>query len=191
MVKLMKVTATREVFPWILLWHRCTWAIEDAAANEESQYLSIFSALLCAFTLEAFLNQLLRFRFPNDWRKYERKATPSQKLARFGASLDFRADRSRRPFSSFKDIFSFRNDLAHAKPVQLARTFNYPVEAFLAARKVPPIPRTSWDSALTLKKARNWHEDTRAMIQSLYQAADMGDDPFHEAYSTIQWSGTL
>src|SRR4030042_5197634 len=110
MTKRMKVTATREVFPWILLWHRCTWAIEDAAANEERQYLSIFSALLCAFTLEAFLNQLLRFRFPNDCRKYERKATPSQKLARFGASLDFRADRSRRPFSSFKDIFSFLND---------------------------------------------------------------------------------
>ena len=191
MTKRMKVTATREVFPWILLWHRCTWAIEDAAANEESEYLSIFSALLCAFTLEAFLNHLLRFRFPNDWREYERKATPSQKLARLGASFHFRADRSRRPFGSFKDIFSFRNDLAHAKPIQLARTFNFPVEVFLAARKIPPMPRSSWDCALTLEKARKWHKDTRAMIQSLSQAAGMGDDPFHEAYSTIQWSGTL
>jgi len=191
MVKMMKVTATREVFPWILLWHRCTWAIEDAEANEESQYLSMFSALLCAFTLEAFLNQLLRSRMPDDWREYERKATPSQKLARLGASMHLRVDRSRRPFISFKEIFAFRNDLAHAKPVELARTFNYPVEVFLAAQKTPPIPRTNWESVLTLKRARNWHEDTRAMIRSLSQAAGMGDDPFNEAYSKIHWSGTL
>ena len=187
----MPVTATREVYPWILLWNRCTWALEDAATAKDREYLYIFSMMMSAFTLEAFLNHLLRFRRPQGWPEFERKATPAQKLRALCTALGVKHDKQHRPFSTFSEIFRFRNDLAHAKPVTLSRTFDYPIREFLEAKKLPPFPLTPWERALRPATARKFHGDTRDMILALYAAADMGDKPFDETFSRTRWKGTL
>jgi hypothetical protein len=189
--KMMRVTATREVYPWILLWNRCTWALEDASSGKDREYLYIFSMVLCAFTLEAFLNHLLRFRRPADWAEYERRATPAQKLSELCRIIGFKTDRRLRPFSTFSEVFRFRNGLAHAKPITLARSFDYPIDTFLTAHKVPPFPLTSLERALRPATARRFHKDSGDMILALYGAADMGDKPFDETYSRTHWEGTL
>ena len=187
----MRVNATREVYPWILLWSRCTWALEDASTGGERQYLFIFSMLLCAFTLEAFLNHLLRFRRPDSWDDYERNASPAQKLAEVSKIIGFKLDKGRRPFRTFPEVFRFRNDLAHAKPITLSQTFKYPVQTFLTAQQMPALPLTPWEKTLTPARARKFYEDTRSMILALYHAADMGDEPFNETYSRTRFEGTL
>ena len=69
----MQVKATRNVNPWVLLWSRCAWAYKQGSEGIEQGPYHLFSMLLCAFSLEAFLNHLIRINFPGNWEDFEKK----------------------------------------------------------------------------------------------------------------------
>jgi hypothetical protein len=186
-----QIKATRQVYPWVLLWNRCRWSHEDAGGADESQYLHLISMLLCAFTLEAFLNHLLRFKYPGDWRSFESESTPDEKLDEVARLLNLDPEKGVRPFQTFHDIFQFRNDLVHAKPVTLEDTFDFPIHEFLTGEETPPFPLTKWENSLTVDRATMFFEDTAAMMLVLYSHADLGEDPLGDSFSRTSWEGSL
>lgn len=191
MSKNMEVKATRNVNPWVLLWSRCAWAYNQASDGEVQEPYHLFSMLLCAFSLEAFMNHLIRIYYPGDWENFERKSSPDEKLDKLSELLRFNLDKGRRPFQTFKSIFDFRNDIVHAKTVKLEETSTFPIDKFLKADELPPIPLTNWEQTLTAKDAKKFFEDSKKIIAFLHEKSNLGDDPFDGSYSRTSFEGSL
>ncbi len=187
----LEIKATRNVNPWILLWNRCKWAYNEAETGNVQEPYLLFSMLLCAFSLEAFMNHLLRIYYPGDWENYERRTSPIDKLDKISEILKFDVDKGRRPFQTFKSIFDFRNDIVHAKTIKLEETISYPIDKFLKAEELPPIPLTRWEKSLTSKDAKKFFEDSEKIIFIMHEKANLGDDPFDGIYSRTRFKGSL
>lgn len=188
MSKVLRMEGQRKVFPYILLWHRCSWALDDARKGGEFEYIYLYAMLLCAFTLEAFLNHLGRIRFPSNWKDFEYKR-PIEKLDDVSSILNLDISKGERPFQTFKQIFDFRNDLVHAKPAEVSAIVEFPFDEFLKPDKLPPDPLTNWEKSLSPDTAEMYFEDTKEMIRILFVDAGLGDDPFNEIYSRTSWKG--
>ncbi len=187
----MEIKATRNVNPWVLLWSRCKWAYNESLSGDVQEPYLLFSMLLCAFSLEAFMNHLLRIYYPGDWESYERHKSPSEKLDKLAELLNFEVDKGRRPFQTFNSIFDFRNDIVHAKTIKLEESFSYPIDKFLKAEEIPPVPLTKWEKSLTSKDAKKFIDDSEKIILIMHDEANLGDDPFDRAYSKTSFKGSL
>lgn len=185
----MRISASRQVNPYILLWNRCNKAFQDAEKSKELEYLYLYSMLLCAFTLEACLNHLIKYKYPGDWRKFERSHSPDEKIDELSRICGFSIDKGRRPFQSFKKIFNLRHAIVHAKPEQISEEFDYDLEKFLEPDELPPIPKTTWEEVLTATEAQLFLADTEEMIIQLFKLCGFVDDPFKQLYSRTQWEG--
>ncbi len=137
------------------------------------------------------MNHLLRFKYTGDWKAFEHKASPDEKLDEIAKLMDYEIDKGISPFQTFHPIFEFRNDLVHAKPIKLEETFQYPIDKFLEADELPPLPISRWEKSLTPEAAQRFFEDTKLMILSLYSHAELGEDPFMDTFSRTRWEGTL
>jgi len=116
--------------------------------------------VFCAFTLEAFLNQLgeeASLWGPKD------SVGPAEKLRRIAEHRDITIDRSRRPFSSFNLIFRFRNQLAHARNEAL----DFEPNQRLHAAESPKEPSTWWERQCDLRTADRYYEDTILIMGAL------------------------
>lgn len=190
MGKKLRLRATRKVYPYLLLWNRCRWAFEDSKEHVEFEYLYLYSMLLCAFTLEAYLNHLGKLQCHEYWPELESKR-PIEKLDEISSIIGLQLDRSRRPSQTFKEIFEFRNDIVHAKPAEVIAEIEYPVEEFLKADELPPEPPTDWEKALNPDKANRFFQDTEAMIIFLHKGSGLGDKPFEGTFSRTRWEGNI
>jgi hypothetical protein len=112
-IKLHEKKLKASLFPLYLL--------KEARENPEgSDYKYITSMITTAFFLEAYLNYLGQKKVnQEDWSKWERQ--PSyKKLKDLTDKLDYKIDDSKRPFKTFREMFDFRNLMAHAKPQYLS-----------------------------------------------------------------------
>ena len=187
----MEVHATRNVSPWILLWSNCTWSYNKSLEGDGQNPFLLFSMLLCAFSLEAYLNQILQHYVPGDWEEYERNTSPIDKLDKLCEELQFSIDKGKRPFQTFSEIFTFRNDIVHTKTIKLDDVFSYSIEKFLQADNIPPIPLTSWEKILTPQSAKRFYDDSKEIIITLHKEANLGDDPFDGTYSRTRFTGNI
>ena len=187
----MEVHASRNVSPWILLWNNCTWSYNMSLEGEGQNPYLLFTMLLCAFSLEAYLNQLLRHYSPGDWEEYERQTSPIDKLAKLCDALQFPIDNGKRPFQTFTQIFKFRNDIVHAKTIKVEKVFLYSIERFLQSDDLPPIPLTRWEKALTPQSSKRFYDDSKDIIITLHKEANLGDDPFDGTYSKTMFTGNI
>jgi len=137
------------------------------------------------------MNHLLRINYPGDWEDFERYSSPDEKLDKISELLQLNVDKGRRPFQTYKSIFDFRNDIVHAKTIKLEETTSFPIDKFLKADELPPIPLTKWEKTLTAKDAKRFFEDSKIIINVLHQKANLGDDPFDGTYSRTRFKGSL
>ncbi len=163
----------REVVTYGYLWHasRVTLELGESGIHGSAwQYMS--SALLTAFSVEAFLNHFGASLFP-DWQKMERRKSPMQKLALVAkeVGVDLGED-SARPMSTLVALFDLRNSLAHGRTENLL-----PPDIIADARDdidrmlVDGAPRTSWEQKIrTSKFATDARADVDRILQLLHEA---------------------
>lgn len=140
-----------------------------ASQRREGRFYDLMTSMLsCALTLEAFLNHVGALKI-RGWGDIERKLGPREKLNRLLAEVDPDANLRKRPFSSFIEIFRFRDKLVHGKTITLVVTG----EAYLGKDELPPPPLAKWEPLINPAIAKRFLEDTKAMIIHLNSAAGL------------------
>jgi hypothetical protein len=165
----IQVKGNRTIFTYAYLFMAAQHALEHAEASEAGRFYDCMSAIMfCAFTLEAYFNHLGKQTF-NSWDIIERKLGPKEKLSLLLDILKHKADYSRRPFQTLKDIFRFRDALAHGKTEEV----HYEGPQYLSSGERPSSPDLFWESCCTIAYVKRVIEDTELMIEELHNKAGL------------------
>lgn len=97
--------------------------------------------------------------------------------SRFNVCPDF----SRRPHQTVKDLFRFRNAVAHGKSQNLEVTKRVRLEHEIVDDSL----LATWEEYCTLKNARRARDDVSKAIKELHVAAGLGDNPFQHGLKKI------
>ncbi|MFZ0233467.1 MAG: hypothetical protein WA306_11120 [Candidatus Acidiferrales bacterium] len=145
-------------------------------------YTALSSLLLRAFTFEAYLNHLGE-RHLKLWEAREQLRWVD-KFNKVCKRLNFAPDRSARPYSTLRPLFSFRNLMAHGKSEAIIEEIE--VNSQDADRY--PWPRTKWEKFCTLENVVRAKHDITAIIIALHKQACLTDNPFTppEAFGSVR-----
>ena len=144
-------------------------AFRRASQQREGRFYDLMISMLsCAFTLEAFLNHVGTLKVPG-WSSIERNTGPREKLNRLVSEVAPEANLRKRPFSSFLEIFRFRDKLVHGKTITLVVSG----EAYLDKDELPPPPLAKWERIINPTIAQRFLDDTKAIIIHLNTAAGL------------------
>ena len=150
-------------------WHM----LERAKVTDKGKNLKIMASIVfSAFTLEAYLNHLGE-KLIHYWITIEKNLSPYQKLEVISTTLNLRIDNGQRPFQSFREIFRFRNFLAHGRTEKLT---DDSVQK-LSEGENPELPKTEWQEALSIKYAQRYLDDTLEMINVLHDESGLDFNP--------------
>ena len=115
----VKITKERQVITYVELWDT-SWSLLKQGQNREEgsfhQYAG--SLVFTAFSLEAYLNHIGPKVFKN-WAALERIG-PKEKLDIIAEKVGLNVDYGKRPWGIMKQLFGFRNDIAHGKSIKIA-----------------------------------------------------------------------
>ncbi len=157
---------------YVYLFHAARLSIKDAEAEKIEEiafYNCMTSIVFLAFCIEAYLNHMGEEEAQH-WEDDFESLRPIAKL-RLIMSRHGELDFTRRPFQSFSDIFTVRNQLAHGKTV-------------FAFEKHPKEPLAKWGKLCNVKDAKRLFDDTEKMIRFIH--AKMTDntvvDPFDPGF---------
>jgi hypothetical protein len=135
------------------------------------------SLILSAFTFEAYLNHLGANKV-EFWDEIESIST-KKKYSVLCKLFNITPDNSRRPYQTLKELFKFRNFMAHGRTElkEVAKEINPEDEL-----NIRP-PKAEWEEYCTLENAKRAKEDVDKIIIELNKSAGLGDFPFVEATS--------
>jgi len=149
-------------------------------------YEYLASLLLSAFTFEAYLNHLGDRLFKN-WDVLENLRW-CEKLIVITNHIGLEIDKSRRPFQTIREIFSFRNSIAHGKSEFLSETSKIDTDKFAPYKE--ELPKTKWEKYTTLENSERAKTDVEELITKLHKKAGFNENTLlHSGISTM--SGTL
>jgi hypothetical protein len=170
-----KVSAQKTVYTFAHLRSVSRECLEHAKAEEAGSTLMICGSMIfSAFTVEAFLNHI-GASVTTFWSSVERRLSPPEKLEVLGKLFGLRFDYSTRPFQTFRQMFRFRDALAHGKTESITEDRIQ----LLRAGERPKLPATAWEKEMTMKNAQVFFEDTRAIW--LILAKEAGVDEYQLA----------
>jgi len=115
------VSKQRTVQTYAELWHASNCVLETGLANKAGcSYQFLSSALLSAFSLEAYLNHVGAKTF-DQWDEHDR-LSPVDKLELVAAHLGviFPNGKGGRPLQTITKLFKFRNTIAHGRTQELS-----------------------------------------------------------------------
>jgi hypothetical protein len=139
------------------------------------------SLVFRAFALEAYLNWQGEHLIPH-W-KYLERLSPRDKLDLLAELSHVTPDYGSRPWQIVKDLYGFRNDIAHGKPENIISESSEDVNEFLDA-KLGTFIQTDWERFCTEDNAVRAQVDVEKIAHALYDGANMKDkskgpyDPF-------------
>jgi hypothetical protein len=143
-----------------------------------STYTIMSSILLRAFTFEAYLNHLgtKTFKF---WDEID-SIRVMDKYKLFCKHMNLSPDYSKRPYQTLKDLFKFRNELAHWRSylIKITKEFSKVVDPF------DYIPKAKWREYCTIINAKKAKKDIQLIIKELHCSAGLGNYPFMDAVGT-------
>jgi hypothetical protein len=171
----LSVSSTRIGLTYVYLYHAADWALEQATATEEGRFYNCMSSIvLSAFCIEAYLNHIGSELLPYWDGEFKRDISTTNKLKIICHHLNLTLDFSGRPFQSFNLIVKYRNLLAHATTVNIS----YQGTQTLRDGERVKSPESWWEKHTNLRNAKQWFDDTKAMITAIHQAVGKGDSPF-------------
>lgn len=184
--RFVTVERERDVRTHAYLWHTSLF-LRDRGRKEEAGSSHQFRASLIftAFALEAYLNWLGDKLFPH-WDYLERLKI-KEKLDLLSAQFGVQINNGARPWQTIKDVFAFRNDLAHGRPDALTSTATEPIDEHLD-KKIGEWQRTWWETYCTGENAERAIEDIGEVIRTLHKAAKQRGDAFSAG---VQSSGAV
>jgi len=133
--------------------------LERSKEQEAGSKLMICASMtFSAFTVEAFLNHL-GANSTTFWSSVEHKLSPLDKLEVLARLFALTPDFGRRPFQTLRQMFRFRDALAHGKTETVIKDSIQ----FLSEGEKPQMPATTWENEMTIENAQIYFEDTRAI----------------------------
>jgi hypothetical protein len=156
------------------LWHTSNCLLQ--AGQEEpkgSAHQFRASLIFRAFALEALLNWLGPKLIPH-WNYLER-LKPIEKLNLLADFIEAKPDYGARPWQIVKDLFGFRNAIAHGKSESLSDETTEDLDDFLDA-KLGQYLQTSWELFSTEDNAVRAKEDVLKIATILYEKANVEHD---------------
>ena len=163
------VTKQRDVRIHAELWHTANCLLDTGQkAVEGSAHQFRASLIFRAFYLEAFLNWLGQ-HLVSHWSYLER-LNPREKLDFLNGLIQATPDYGSRPWQIVKELFAFRNYLAHGKPENLKAEGVEDLNEFLDG-KLGHIARTEWEQFGTEANAVRAKEDIEQIATLLYEKA--------------------
>jgi hypothetical protein len=173
-IRKAQVTKQRDVRIHTEMWHTANCLL-DAGQKDIKGSAHQFRASLVfrAFYVEAFANWLGGHLIPH-WTYLER-LTPREKLELLTDLIHVTPDYSSRPWQIVRDLFAFRNYLAHGKPENLKTESMEDLDEFLDG-KLGHIAQTQWEQFGTEANAVKAKEDIEQIANLLYEKADLKHD---------------
>ena len=122
----VKIEKKRQVLTYADLWHTSRCLLEKGQEQEKGSFHQFMASLVfTTFSLEAYLNHVGPKIF-RCWDVLER-LTPQDKLNIIAEQIKLPIDYGRRPWGIVKELFGFRNYLAHGKTTTVAKTLEVPI----------------------------------------------------------------
>ena len=174
-------TKERNVTTYAELW-RTSYALLVKGQNELKMSAHQFRASLVfsAFTLEAYLNHIGSKIF-TCWKDLER-LSPKEKLNVIAERLNVDVNYGKKPWQIMKELFQFRNDIAHGKNIKVKPENEIiPLEKYLDdnSHELFELEPTRWEKYCTEKNAVRAREDIKAIVKIIHNAAGLENDfPF-------------
>ena len=167
---------SKEIRTYYDLNHGANALIRIAKEFPKGSYDTIMSSILLrAFTFEAYLNHLgsKTFEF---WEEVD-SIRVMDKYTLLCKHLKVSPDYSKRPYQTLKQLFKFRNAIAHGNSVLLNET----KEVHSSEDPFNHIPKAKWQEYCNLKNAQRAKEDIESIIKELHQCAGLGNYPFMDS----------
>jgi hypothetical protein len=169
MKKSFPYSAEREIRTYAYLRKAAVDALEKAKNIKEGSFYQLMSCLVfSAFTVEAYLNHVGERKIEY-WGEIE-KIEPLAKLKVLYSHLRLKFDPSARPIQTIKQLFKFRNFVAHGKTETISGSG--------LLKKPQPDPgenlvETSWEKFCNENEAERAIEDVKSVLETLCDAAGL------------------
>ena len=178
MSKDRKVTVTRdrEVVTYADLWHTSRCLLEKGQDEAEGSFHQFMASLVfTAFTLEAYLNHIGPKVF-HCWEAIERLG-PREKLDVIAEKIGLTVEYGQRPWGIMKDLFGFRNDIAHGKSVKITETKTHSASKWNYGKT--EFAKTRWEKFCTRQNAERGRTDVEEIVKTLNEKAGINHEyPF-------------
>ncbi|QRN86048.1 hypothetical protein JR334_02095 [Clostridia bacterium] len=173
MAKDAKIEIERDVRTFANLYHGSLVLLERSKDYPEGGYYALLGSMLfTAFTFEAFLNHLGKEKI-EDWERIDREPV-MKKYSVLCDKFDITRDPSRRPYQTLKNLFGFRDNLAHGRTEKLQVNKNVNIKDDILSHT----PKTKWEKYCNEENAVRARADVERVIVELNQAAGGEKDPF-------------
>lgn len=148
------------------------WIAEEFPKGSNYTIMSIL--LLRTFTFEAYLNHLgaKTFEF---WAEVD-SIRVMDKYILLCKHLKLFPDYSKRPYQTLKQLFKFRNAIAHGRSELLKKTEVLHISS--SGDPYDHIPKAAWKEYGTINNAKKAKKDVELIIKELHQCAGLGEYPF-------------
>ena len=172
------VTKERNVTTYAEMWHTSYCLL---VKGQEELKMSVHqfraSLIFTAFTFEAYLNHI-GVKIFSCWEDLER-LSPKEKLNVIAERLSVEIDYGKRPWQIMKNLFQFRNDIAHGKSIKIKSEKILPLEEHSDDDFSDLFERTRWEKYCTEKNAVRARKDVEAIVKIMHKTAGFENDyPF-------------
>lgn len=170
------ISLEREVKTYTEMWHTSKCLLERGVENPKGSFHQFMASLVfTAFTLEACLNHVGPKLF-DPWSDLERLG-PHEKLKVILEKLQIHADHGKRPWQVMRDLFRFRNDIAHGKSEVVRTNSKVPIHRHTDTDF--GFVQTKWEKYCTRANAEKAREDVEKIIKTIYETGQFENDyPF-------------
>ncbi|MDH3997767.1 MAG: hypothetical protein OET90_02905 [Desulfuromonadales bacterium] len=188
MAKQVVTTKERTVRTYTEMWHTSDCLLSLGQENPEGSYHQFMGSLVfTAFTLEAYLNHAGEKLF-QCWSDLERLG-PKEKLNVIAEHIGLEVNYGGRPWQVIKDLFGFRNDIAHGKTVEINKTEKVPLHKH-TEEEGPLFTPTRWEKYCCEQNAVRAREDVEKIVHLIHEASGIQDEhPFDHGMQV--WTSSL
>ena len=107
------------------------------------------------------------------------RLSPKEKLNVIADRLSVNINYGKRPWQIMKNLFQFRNDIAHGKSIKIKSEKILPLEEHSDDDFSELFERTRWEKYCTEKDAVTAREDVEAIVKIMHKTAGFENDyPF-------------
>ena len=172
----VNVKKERQVVTYAELWHTSRCLLKQGQNQEEGSFHQFMGSLVfTAFSLEAYLNHIGPRIFGN-WMALERLG-PQEKLDKIAERIGLCVDYGKRPWGIMKELFGFRNDIAHGKSIKIAEEQIVPLGK--EDDCIRRFAQTKWEKFCTRQNAERARKDVEQIVTALHAKAEIKDEfPF-------------
>jgi hypothetical protein len=175
----VQVLKERTINTYSELWHGLGVLLQRSK-NETlgSYWLRMSSLILTAFSFEAYLNHIGQKLFAC-WPIFEKLVSPEDKLDIVCEKIEIDLLKGKRPRQTVRELFKFRNDLAHGRTVTVPQKKNaicdvdldqYFEEFFIQW------PLATWEKYCSENNAVRARDDIKQIMQLIHEKVKPEND---------------